>query len=578
MTRHTARSSPRRTTTPRPAVPQASAAPAEPAEGSAEVRAELPTAAVTSRVTAETVRTLVVWCQDWPVVAASVAIGLPLHRPIAVVAANHLVATSAVARAEGIRRGMGKRAAQSRCPELVVVPDDPDRDARLFEPVALAVADLAPGVEVVRPGLVAVPAKGPVGYFGGAEAAAERLVDQVAEVAGVECQVGVADGLFAATLAAHRGVVVPPGGSAEFLAPLSIVELDQPGDRDGAEWRVELIGLLRRLGLRTLGAFAGLSERDVITRFGAPAVLLHRLARGLEERPPARRRPPPELVVTEELDPPVTRVDAAAFAARALADRLQSGLSAHGLVCTRLGIHASTENGEELTRVWRCAEPLRASGIADRVRWQLDGWITGRSRQRPTAPIRLLRLTPEEVVDAGALQLQLGSGDEGEAAERAARALVHVQGVLGPDGVMTGVLGGGRGPVDRVRWVPWGDELVPAADPAAPWPGRFPPPSPPNVLVVGLPAEVLDAAGDEVRVSGRHVLSAPPRHVGVRGGPAGVVVGWAGPWPADERWWAADSRRCTRIQVLLAVSHEVGQIGLLLVREGGRWTVEGVYD
>ena len=168
----------------------------------------------------------------------------------------------------------------------------------------------APGIEVVRPGLVVVAAQGPVGYFKSTEAAAERLVDHVAVHAGVEAQVGFADGLFAATLAAHRGLVVPTGRTREFLAPLGIHELDQPAER--RQDRAELVDLLRRLGLRTLGAFAAVPERDVATRFGRAAVLAHRLAAGLEERPRSRRRPSPELSVTRDLDPTAHIVASAA--------------------------------------------------------------------------------------------------------------------------------------------------------------------------------------------------------------------------------------------------------------------------
>jgi protein ImuB len=534
------------------------------------------------------VYTLVLWCPDWPVVAAAAVAALPPQVPAAVLAANEVVSCSAVARTEGVHRGLRKRSAQARCPELVVFDDDPVRDARLFEPVAAAVEELAPGIEVVRPGLVAVPAQGPVGYFGGAEAAAERLVDHVAAVTGVEAQVGIADGLFAATLAAHRGLIVPPGGGTDFLAPLGTGELDQPAERRaGSRSRADLVDLLRRLGLRTLGDFAAVPERDVASRFGGQAVLAHRLARGLEERPPDRRRPPVELSVTQVLDPPVERVDAAAFAARALAERLHNGLADRGLACIRMRIHAKTENGEELDRVWRCAEPLTPQGIADRVRWQLDGWLT-RSKSagssRPTAGISVLRLDPEEVVDAAALQLGLWPGagqDQGEAAERAGRALVHVQGLLGPEGVFTAVLGGGRGPAERVRLVPWGDERSPAADPDPPWPGRLPAPSPATVPREPEPAAVLDASGADVGVTGRYQLTARPSRVVVNGGPSRDVLGWAGPWPVDERWWdPASAHRAARLQVLAAgaAADELEQIAFLLVRTGGRWAVEGVYD
>ncbi|KAA2264627.1 DNA polymerase Y family protein [Solihabitans fulvus] len=530
-------------------------------------------------------QTLVVWCPDWPVVAAAAEAGLPPQIPVAVLAANRVIACSAVARAEGVARDMSKRPAQARCPELVVFEDDQGRDARLFEPVAAAVEDLAPGIEVYRPGVVAVPARGPAGYFGGAEAAAERLVDHVAAAAGVECQVGVAGGLFAATLAAHRGLVVPDGDTAAFLAPLGIGELDQPAERRG-KGRTELVDLLRRLGLRTLGAFAAVPERDVASRFGGPAVLAHRLARGLEERPPARRRPPADLAVTEELDPPIERVDTAAFAARALAERLHEKLAGRGLACTRLAIHARTERGEELCRVWRCAEPLTPAGLADRVRWQLDGWLTGRGLRRtagPSAGLTLLRLDPEEVVDATALQLGLWAGagqDQGENAERAGRVLVRVQGMLGPEAVVTPVLGGGRGPADRVRLVPWGDERSPGTDPELPWPGRLPPPFPATVPDEPIPVQVFDEEGTEVGVTGRHRLTAEPYRVAVDGRPPRRVRGWAGPWTADEQWWEpAKARRRARIQVVLAGEPgKTEETALLLVREGGRWTVEGEYD
>lgn len=400
-------------------------------------------------MTDEPVRVLALWSPDWPVTAAAMAAHVPAHQPAAVFVANRVLACSAVARTHGIRRGLRRREAQARCPDLAVLTPDPDRDARAFEPVVVAVEELAPGVEVVRPGLVVLPARGPVGYFGGELVAAERLVDQVAARTGVEVQVGLADGLFAAVLAARRGLAVAPGDTPAFLAPLGVEELDREPDVD----RSELVGLLHRLGLRSLGAFGELAVDDVGSRFGADAVLAHRLARGLDPRPPVRRQLPEELTVELELDPPVDRVDAAAFAARGLAEQLHRTLAGHGLSCTRLGVAARTVSGERLLRVWRCAEPLTPAGTVDRVRWQLDSWLT----RGGSGAVDRLWLVPEETVTAGALQLGLW-GDIGAADERAGRALVRVQALLGPESVVTAVLVGGRDPAERVRLVPWGDD------------------------------------------------------------------------------------------------------------------------
>ncbi|MFD5824332.1 DNA polymerase Y family protein [Lentzea sp. NPDC060358] len=496
-------------------------------------------------------RLLAVWCPDWPVVAACTATGTSQHVPVAVVDGNEVVSTSAVARAEGVRNAMRRRIAESTCPELVTFEHDPQRDARCFEPVAEAVEELAPGIEVVHAGLVAVPARGPVGYFGSADRAAERIVDHIATRTGAEAQVGVADSLFAATKAAHRNVIVPPGRTAEFLRPLGVHELAAP----------ELVDLLRRLGLKTLGAFADVPENAVTSRFGGPAMRQHRLARGLPERPLDKRRPAPELAVQETFDDPISRIDAAAFAAKLLSERLHENLAARSLACTRLGIHALTENGEELHRVWRAAEPLTPRGIADRVRWQLDGWLT---RERLTSGIRTLTLDPVEVVDGTALQLGLWGHDD----ERAVRALLHVQGLLGPDGVLTPVIDGGRGPREQVKLVPWGDERTPGRNPDHPWPGRL---TRAPATLADDPAGLEDASGGDIGVTGRLELTARPKSLTVNG-KRREISAWAGPWPVDERWWAPDPHRAARIQV------QADDQAFLLIRRDGKWFLEGVYD
>jgi len=528
-------------------------------------------------------RTMVIWCPDWPVAAAGLVEDVPVHEPVAVLAANRVVACSEAARAEGIRRGLRKREAQSRCPHLVVVEHDPARDARAYEPVVVAIEQLAPGVEVVRPGAAAVTVRGPARYFGSEAAAAERIVEHVAQACRVEAQAGVADGVFAAGLAARTGHLVPPGETPAFLAGIDVAALD----------RSELVDLLRRLGVGTLGAFAALPPADVLGRFGLDAALAHRLAAGRDERPLATRQPPPDLDVGQAFDEPLERVDMAAFAARQLAERLHERLAGHGLACTRLGIAAVTEHGTELYRTWRHDGLLTAAAIADRVRWQLDGWLSSwrslRSRgsgapeatssllaslvspdaARP-GPIVRLRLYPDGVLGYAGMQLGLW-GDAGEERDRAHRALTRVQGMLGPDAVVTGVLAGGRDPADRVRLVPWGDERPAPAE--EPWPGRLPAPSPASVPPDPVPVDVLDAAGAPVRVTSRLAVTAPPARLAFRDREA-EIAGWAGPWPVDERWWApGEESRRVRFQLCLADGR-----ALLLTLEAGSWSVSGVYD
>lgn len=530
-------------------------------------------------------RALVLWCVDWPVVAAAGQVPDvdPAAMPVAVLTANRVVACSAMARVEGVRRGQRKREAQARCPGLVALPRDESAEARAYEPVVAAVEALAPGVEVTRPGLCAVRAQGPTRFFGGEEAAAARLAGTVMAL-GVECQAGVADGVFAATLAARQDYadpggrppetprnIIPVGRAPEFLAPFPVDVLDRP----------ELADLLRRLGIRTLGAFAALPAREVLIRFGPDGALAHRLAGGADDRQVAVRRPPSDLAVRHELDPPVNRVDTAAFHAKAAAEQFVSALTERGLVCSSIDISAQTHAGEWLSRRWRHDGALTAGDIADRMRWQVESWLVGATLrgevtgsdegyERPHGII-VLRLEPVEAMPAGAFPTALWGGP-GEHDERARRAVNRVHSLLGHAGVLVPVCAGGRGPGDAIEMVPWGDQRIPSRPAEPPWPGRLPAPSPAVVLPRRRPVTVLDATGAPVQVSGRAAISAPPVTIAINGDPPEDVLGWAGPWPVDERWWDPRyARRCARVQISTASG------AWLLAVEDNRWWLTATY-
>jgi protein ImuB len=541
-------------------------------------------------------RTCCVWCPDWPVVAARRRD--PALQPVPVfvrerVGARELVrAASAEARAAGVTRGMRRREAEAQCPDAVCVDADDALEARTFEIVARAVEVLTPRVVLDRPGLCAFMTRGPSRYFGGDHALAVRVREGVAAALGgdPDIRVGIADGGFAARLAARRAVadapfVVDPGGSAAFCAPWPVSVLDDP----------ELVSLLVRLGLPTLGDVAALPADAVLARFGADGRRFHDLARGLDAGPPVLVTPPPDLVEQMELDPPVARVDAAAFAAKGLAERLLFRLAERGLACTRVVIEAETEHGEQLARCWRHDHVLTPAALAERVRWQLDGWLAGTAiledraasvseRDHADSGLTLLRLVPDEVVPADGRQLGFWGGDQA-AHDRADRALARVQGLLGYEAVATAVVQGGRTPAEQVRWVPWGDArepqrpLVVDTFPTA-WPGALPPPFPARVLDPPAPAQLCDESGRAVVVSGRGEQSAPPARVecALLPGGGGPVRGWAGPWASDVRWWDPSARRrCARWQLVVDCA-DAGEVACVVRVEAGRAGLEAVYD
>lgn len=568
-----------------------------------------------SRAVERTPRLGVLWVPDWPVVAASAEEQLPAELPVAVHDARGVVAASAPARALGVRRGMRRRSAQEVCPELVLVPADTGRDVRAFEPLVQACEHLVADLEVVRPGMVLFAAGGPARYSGGEAALAEALVGVVADETGAECQIGVAEGYLTAVLAAREGVVVDRGGAREFLAGRDVrTLLHAATTREASAAWTDLVELLRRLGLHTLGDVAALRASDMAARFGELGSQAHRLAAGFDARRPVIHRPDPDITTSATLDPPAERIDTAAFTARRLAEEMQNRLMRRGAVCARLQVSARATTGRELVRTWRIDGALTASELTDRVRWQLEGWLGGRSGQAPSAPLARIELVAREVSPAGAAQDGLwGRRARGEV--QAGRAALRVQGLIGPERVLVPVPEGGRSPRDRVRTVVWGDESTGLRSTDAPWPGQIPPPYPSLVPLEPRPAVVLDRSGAPVAVDGRGHLSGDPAvlHVptpatddatstltststrpapsgapsaarkGRSGGRGPATLGWlrtgtypitafAGPWPVTERWWG-QRRRGAWAQV----ETDPGGVVLLCFREG-TWWVEGVHD
>jgi hypothetical protein len=370
------------------------------------------------------------------------------------------------------------------CPDILE-EQELGREARTFDAVVEALGTFATRVDPVRPGVCAVPTRGPSRYFGGDEVLARMALEAVAGVAASRhpagvgkapepAGVGVADGLFAAVLAARAArhdspVIVPPGETPSFLAPWPVATLDRP----------ELADLLVRLGIRTLGGFAALPGPRVLARFGTEGALCQRVAGGAEGELPG----------------------------------------------------------------FRLFFPRRTPGPAGTgVTRQVGFW-----------------------------------GDSADADARAARAVAGVQELLGPEAVVRGRLQGGRGPAQRARFVPWtgpgrdGGDPDPA--PGTPWPGQVPPPAPAVVLSRPLPTVVTDDAGRAVGVTGGGMATTVPARLSVAGGAWVEVTGWAGPWPADERWWSVRGRRRqARMQVVTA------HTAYLLTRERGGWWLEATYD
>lgn len=453
------------------------------------------------------------------------------------------MAASGAAAAAGARRGMPRREAEGLCPGALVLVRDPGEEARRFEAVVTALEELIPRVEVVEPGMALVPVAGAVRYYGGEEALLERVAKELDRVA-PGAHLGLADGPFAARWAAETARPDHPclvADTRRFLAGLDVEALEVEG----------LVETFRWLGITTLGALAGLPREALASRFGAVGLDAHRLASG-EDRQVHPRPIPPGLAVEARFEEPLEMIDQAAFAARALASRLMTGLHQVGIAPHRVEVEAEASDGTVRTRVWRSLDPFTEAALADRVWWQLRAWIEGDGDGIPGGVVRL-RLGPSDLSGAGR---QLGLWQEN--VEEVERALARAQALVGPDGVLQADPQGGRLPGERVAWRRWGEErATPERDPLAPWPGATPAPAPALVPPEPRPLDVEWDGGMPVRV-----------RLGARWEP---VLTWSGPWRLSGRWWMGEEP-VDRYQLVTSAG-----AFLCLVRQG-RAFLAGVYD
>ena len=535
-------------------------------------------------------RTLVLTVPDWSAVAAATEHDLSPRTPVAVLSGGKVVAANAPARAAGIALGNNKRAVGYRCPEAHVVAWDEEADNRHFSAGVGALEELVARFALLSPGTLAIPLDSLKHGYDDEPSAVEALISALVSVTGWEFFPGIADTVFAAVLAAGQARRVEPGETAEFLAAQPISTLEYVGA--GA---TELIDTFTQLGLRTLGDLAEIDARDVNSRFGARGKRAHDLATGTEWTPLNDHVREERLNVELGLDTPTTRSDTLGFLTRQLAADLLTTVRRRGLVCTQITIELIAVSGQCSKRTWRI-EDMNENTIADRLRWQAEGWLAGAARKGPatsrkdTPPARRDREAPapdepgpdpEDFSEEGIIALGLVAAELttpigatkslfDENTGQVTHTLERLQGLFGPDSVLVPGLQGGWDPAETNLWTPWQQTASPVRSPGAPWPGALHAPRP--TTVERLPVDVLAAGGRPVgaRPAG---LESAPYAIRFPTGTAEAVIDYSGSWPVESGWW--DPTKAiyrTRLQVVT----DSGQ-ALLLSKENGQWYITGRY-
>lgn len=333
---------------------------------------------------------------------------------------------SGPAEAFGVHAGMRLGEALARCPELVLVPPDPERAEVAWEDALRRLEGIGAAVEPGRPGEAFFEAGGLRGLYG----SVERVLRRARDAIGPPVRLGAGRTRLVAYAAAQRSrprrapVVVPAAMARSFLAPLPVSLLRERLDD---EWgRVDLPDKLERLGVESLGQLATLPDAAIADRFGRLGLVALRMARGNED-PLRPRRAPEGLVEGIELTEAISGPQLERVVAL-LVDRLLANPARRGRSLRRVRLAARLAGGGG----WRDEAALRqASAAHERLLLALVAKLGAIPGPVVSLTLRVLELGP-----AGGDQAAIDSRAAENRRRRLAEAVRQARAAAGKDAVL----------------------------------------------------------------------------------------------------------------------------------------------
>jgi protein ImuB len=403
------------------------------------------------------------------------------------------------------------------------------------EKLPLLAQNFSPQVEQTAANTVALDADGLERIYGLPQQIATALAQHAAEY-GLKANVAIASNLDAAVHAARgfTGVsVIPHGDEAKFLGSLPLTLLEPSP---------ELQETLDRWGIRRFHDLAALPELGLAERLGPEGLRLHKLARGVGDRPLIPIEDPLHFAEEMELEYPLDMLDPLAFVLARLLDALCARLRSRGLATNELRLRLKLENSGEHERMLRFPSPMLDPQAFLKL-LQLD-----LSAHPAPAPIVHVWLEAEPVKPRAAQNgLFLPLAPEPEKLEV---TLARLKALAGEENVGAPALVDTHRP-GAFRMRRFGEQSsVPTAARAN---------AALRIMRPARGARVQMASGQPVHVQAE----------GVRG----HVVSCAGPWRTSGDWWTADP--WSRDEWDVALSD--GALYRIYI-EQGRWFVEGSYD
>jgi nucleotidyltransferase/DNA polymerase involved in DNA repair len=284
------------------------------------------------------------------------------------------------ARRFGVGSAMPISQAYRLCPRGVYLPVDMDKYARVSRQVMAILGRASDLVEPISIDEAFLDVTGSRRALGDGETIARRIQQEIRSELALTASVGVATSKLVAKIASDLRkpdglVVVPPGGEAEFLAPLPVRRLWGVGPK--------LEERLVKLGVSTIGQLAALPEARLQRRLGSHGHDLRALARGADDRAVIAHGDGARSVGHEHTYDSDT-ADRARLRRTLmdLADAVARRLRSHGLRARTLTLKYRDESFRTLTRAATLPKPVDSGNDLFRCAWSLFESVHGARKVR----------------------------------------------------------------------------------------------------------------------------------------------------------------------------------------------------
>jgi DNA polymerase IV len=321
-----------------------------------------------------------------------------------------ILALSSEARLAGLVRGMPVRKAQRLCPDLIVLPPNPQLYARASRALHEILRVFAPTIEPRGYGHAFLDLTGTGRLFGPAQDVAARIRREVSERLRLPLSVGIATNKLISQAAIRVGRVggrsggqaasesqlyVPYGEERGFLAPqlLEVLpELDPRMREKLEEYQLDLIGEV-----------AAIPESALCAVFGPSGRMLRTRAQGIDPRPVLPPERQSEFRVVHTLATDTNDLAVLHPMLRLMSERLGRRIRQRGLTAGRLRLEASYADYTSIAR----AVSLPAA-VLDAELWDAARRAFTLANSKRLA-VRALALTLDRVMETEA-QLELWAG------------------------------------------------------------------------------------------------------------------------------------------------------------------------